>query len=78
MGLLSSVTRASYAGSICRRKSERRTCLVLLVATKASMVATWSALTPTTWALAASKAGRFASKPLISSVQVLVNAWMKV
>jgi hypothetical protein len=40
--------------------------------------AAWSALTPTTWAPAASNCGRAASKLRISFVQVPVNAWMKV
>jgi len=37
-----------------------------------------SALTPTTWAPAASNCGRAASKPRISCVQVPVKAWMNV
>jgi hypothetical protein len=53
-------------------------CFTEFAFTKASSVATWSALTPTTWAFSASNCGSAASKPLISSVQVLVNAWMNV
>jgi hypothetical protein len=45
---------------------------------KASNVSGISALTPTTWALAASNWGRFASKPLISAVQAAEKAWMNV
>ena len=41
---------------------------------KSSNFATGSALTPTTWALAASNCARLASKPLTSSVQAAPNA----
>src|SRR5690349_1459587 len=44
----------------------------------ASSVAIWSALTPTTWAPAASNWGRAPSKLSSSLVQVPVNAWMNV
>jgi hypothetical protein len=46
--------------------------------TSASRVATWSALTPTTWAPAASNSASLPSKPAISWLQVPVKAWMKV
>ena len=51
---------------------------MLFCLANASSVAAWSALTPTTWAPAASNCGRAASKSRISLLQVPVKAWMNV
>lgn len=74
MGLFWSVTITPYAGSILRAKSDKIRCLIVFFLVKSSNFATGSALTPTTWALAASNCARLASKPLISSVQAAPNA----